>query len=213
MKGSFFLLYLLFTDLLLVSSFRLLRDLPTVRVHGSTATRETIRLHTCLLLSQRSEDTAGNNLSIDRQSDIKYGRGISHISADLNEGDVVAYQDGTWYVDGTEVGDGSNAMVRYMQVDTIQLVWTHDCEHGVINGFNLMVAASDDVGILSSEESGAIVRKGNRFIITDDYIQVGPEQVLARIPTSSLERYWKDTCRKMLLSQVEFRPDEEILTS
>ena len=42
--------------------------------------------------------------TIDRQSDEKYGRGISHISADVSEGDVIAYQDGTWYVDGNEVG-------------------------------------------------------------------------------------------------------------
>jgi hypothetical protein len=42
---------------------------------------------------------------IDRQSDEKYGRGTAHISADINEGEVIAYQDGTWYVDGNAVGE------------------------------------------------------------------------------------------------------------
>jgi hypothetical protein len=27
-----------------------------------------------------------------------------HISADIKEGEVIAFQDGTWYVDGNEVG-------------------------------------------------------------------------------------------------------------
>jgi hypothetical protein len=43
--------------------------------------------------------------AVDRQSDqSKYGRGIMHISADIKEGEVIAFQDGTWYVDGNEVG-------------------------------------------------------------------------------------------------------------
>mmetsp|Transcript_19197 Transcript_19197/g.34584 ORF Transcript_19197/g.34584 Transcript_19197/m.34584 type:complete len:131 (-) Transcript_19197:574-966(-) len=107
----------LFTDyLLLASTFSLSGFPPTtttittttkanIRVHGAN-TRD-IRLHnTYLLLSQCSEDPTANSgtPNIDRQSDIKYGRGISHISADLNEGDIIAYQHGTWYVDGTEVG-------------------------------------------------------------------------------------------------------------
>ena len=112
------------------------------------------------------------------------------------------------------LGDGSDSMVRYMQVDTIQLVWTHDCEHGVINGFDLVVAANDDDDDVSSEESGVIVGKGSYFVINEDeYIQVGPEQVLARIPTTSSEQNWKDSDREMVLSRAEFYPDEEIMTS
>mmetsp|Transcript_22230 Transcript_22230/g.40074 ORF Transcript_22230/g.40074 Transcript_22230/m.40074 type:complete len:230 (+) Transcript_22230:34-723(+) len=220
---------LLLTDYSLLASTFSLSGFPTtttttttattkanIRVHGAK-TRD-IRLHkTYLSLSQRSEDQTANcsTPNIDRQSDIKYGRGISHISADLNEGDIIAYQHGTWYVDGTEVGDGSDSMVRYMQVDTIQLVWTHDCEHGVINGFDLMVAANDDDDdIVSSEESGVIVGKGCYFVINKDYyVQIGPEQVLARIPTTSSEQNWKDSDREMALSRAEFYPDEEIMTS
>ena len=60
------------------------------------------------LQSNKDDDIIDNpyyNI-VNRQSDSeKYGRGIAHISADLKEGDVIAYQ--TWYVDGlSEVGDG-----------------------------------------------------------------------------------------------------------
>jgi len=45
-----------------------------------------------------------NGHAVERQSDEKYGRGIEHISADISEGEMIAFQDGTWYVDGNEVG-------------------------------------------------------------------------------------------------------------
>ena len=100
-----------------------------------------------------------NNDNIDRQSDSnKYGRGVDHISADLKEGDVIAYQAGTWYIDGlSEVGDGSPSYVRYMVVDTIQLVWTHDCEHGVINGYDLLVEdASNEAQIVEMKSKSLL---------------------------------------------------------
>jgi len=83
-----------------------------------------------------------------------------------------------------------------MQVDTIQLVWTHDCEHGVINGFDLSPDCSDGV-----------VRLGSRFAITSDYLQIGPEQILARIPCS------RDAgAEEVLLAQVDcFDPDVEMM--
>ena len=102
-----------------------------------------------------------NDNIIDRQSDSnKYGRGVDHISADLKEGDVIAYQAGTWYIDGlSEVGDGSPSHVRYMVVDTIQLVWTHDCEHGVINGYDLLVE--------DASNKDQIVEMKSKFIPTE----------------------------------------------
>ena len=155
-------------------------------------------------------DGTGTACNVDRQSDDKYGRGISHISADLDEGDIIAYQDGTWYVDGTEVGDGSPPRVRYMQVDTIQLVWTHDCEHGVINGFDLVVAGDDGAPF------GA-VGLGSHFISKEEnYVQVGPEQVLARIPTILLDKKeCNDDIREEITwsCQANFNPGEEIMKS
>lgn len=131
---------------------------------------------------------------IDRQSDNnKYGRGIEHISADLNEGDVIAYQDGTWYVDGTEVGNGSPAIVRYLKVDTVQIVWTHDCEHGLVYGFDV--------------KCDSVIKKGGEFIIQEDnYVQCGPEQILCRIPVSS-------ESNEVVISCVDFNPADEIILS
>ena len=151
---------------------------------------------------------------IDRQSDSdKYGRGIAHISADLKEGDVIAYQTGTWYVDGlSEVGDGSPPRVKYMMVDTIQLVWTHDCEHGVINGFDLIIA-NDDVDDVYVESSSGddIVEMQSQFVVMDEYIQVGPEQILAKIPTKQLSDHWNDSDRETVLALANFYPDDEIM--
>jgi len=144
-----------------------------------------------------------NNDNIDRQSDSnKYGRGVDHISADLKEGDVIAYQAGTWYIDGlSEVGDGSPSYVRYMVVDTIQLVWTHDCEHGVINGYDLLVEDA------SNEDQ--IVEMKSKFIPTDENFQVGPEQILAKIPTHQIHD--NDTGPRWL-SMSNFHPKEEMIT-
>ncbi len=150
---------------------------------------------------------------IDRQSDkSKYGRGMDHISADINEGDVIAYQEGTWYVDGTEVGDGSPATVRYCLVDTVQIVWTHDCEHGLVYGFDLTVAHNDED--VSCDESGAIIKKGSTFIIENEsYVQCGPEQILCRIPVSSTEMTWKNDAIQAYASNTDFSPADEIMTA
>ena len=148
----------------------------------------------------KNDDDILNN--IDRQSDSnKYGRGVDHISADLKEGDVIAYQAGTWYIDGlSEVGDGSPSFVRYMVVDTIQLIWTHDCEHGVINGYDLLVEDA------SNEDQ--IVEMKSKFIPRDEYLQIGPEQILAKIPTHHLHD--NDTSRLGWLSMSNFLPKEEM---
>jgi hypothetical protein len=150
---------------------------------------------------------------IDRQSDkSKYGRGINHISADLNEGDIIAYQDGTWYVDGTEVGNGSPATVRYFLVDTVQIVWTHDCEHGLVYGFDLTVADNDGP-VVSCDGSGTIIKKGNIFVIEDEYVQCGPEQIIARIPVSSTELNWKDVTKPAYVSIADFDPVDEMMSA
>jgi len=94
-----------------------------------------------------------------------------------------------------------------MQVDTIQLVWTHNCEHGVINGFDLSVASATAV-----EESagGAMVEQGSYFILSNEYAQIGPEQVLARIPSSKRNLNGE---REILLSLAEFNPEEEMMAA
>ena len=101
--------------------------------------------------------------------------------------------------------DGSPPVVRYMQVDAIQLVWTHASEHGVVNGFTAIIENYD-------EETGATIERGAHFFITDDYIQIGPEQVLAMIPTVKEEEK-KNTDREIWVAQAEFHPDEELMTT
>ena len=117
----------------------------------------------CLL---SSESTAG----IDYQAD--YGRGVHHLTSELQEGDVAVFQEGTWYVDGVAVGDGTPASWVYCLVDTVQIVWSHNCEHGVVRGF--VLEAVDD--------SCLTVRD------YETMVDFGPEQLVARIPTKPTDR-------------------------
>jgi hypothetical protein len=58
----------------------------------------------------------------------------------IQEGDVVVYQTGTWRVDGVVVGDDTQPpSFQYCQIETIQVVWTHNCEHGVLRGIALQL--------------------------------------------------------------------------
>lgn len=167
-----------------------------------------------------NDNNSGQQIAvIDRQADkSKYGRGIEHLSADLTEGtDVVAYQDGVWYVDGTEVGDGStNPVVRYVIVDNVQIVWTHDCEHGVIRGFELMVLPGKNNGeeegmnqVLEGNH-GPLVDLGCNFVVTGEYVELGPEQILARIPTAKVNQ-GRDGDRETLVALAKFDPDHEVM--
>lgn len=104
--------------------------------------------------------------SIDYQTE---GRGEDHLSARIDEGDVVVYQTGTWFVDGVAVGDGSDPTVAYARVDNLQIVWTHNCEHGVVRGLALEL-----------NEDG-------RFIEDDEGVEFGPEQLLAKIPVDWMD--------------------------
>jgi hypothetical protein len=108
---------------------------------------------------------------IEFQDSSKYGRGEMHLSAAINVGDVVVYQTGTWLVDGVMVGDGSQPEFRYGLVDTIQLVWTHNCEHGVIRALPLSLLQADttDSQVLIVEEE-------------EECVEFGPEQLVAKLP-------------------------------
>ena len=80
--------------------------LPHLLLTSAFAFTSSIR--TTLQVNRRARLTCislKDNTYVQRQSDEKYGRGIDHISADITEGEMIAYQDGTWYVDGNEVGE------------------------------------------------------------------------------------------------------------
>ena len=85
--------------------------------------------------------------------------------------------------------------MKYMLVDAIQIVWTHNCEHGVINGFEAIV-----------KDDGSVdeIRVGTTFEIGSQYVQCGPEQVVAKIPTSS-------DAADVFVSKAEFIPEKEII--
>jgi hypothetical protein len=123
--------------------------------------------------------------SIDFQSDdSQFGRGERHLSALLEEGDVVVYQTGTWQVDGVDVGDGSPPVLELARIETIQLVWTHNCEHGVLRGvqveveqlqlqFQVLLGEEDDNNHVFFQESEPLYP-----------VEFGPEQLLARLPVT-----------------------------
>jgi hypothetical protein len=115
---------------------------------------------------------AAKEVGIEFQSDsAKFGRGEMHLSAALNIGDVVVYQTGVWLVDGVRVGDDIQPEFRYGRVETIQLVWTHNCEHGVIRALplSLLEAGENDRQVLKIEEE-------------EEFVEFGPEQLVAKLP-------------------------------
>lgn len=123
---------------------------------------------------------------IDLQSDTTlYGRGEMHLSAALTEGDVVAYHTGSWEVDGVTVGDNTDEPpgVGYCRVDTLQIVWTHNCEHGFVRG--IAVDVGDDGngsggGVIVVEQSVG----GDGGLV---FVEFGPEQLVARLPVDWAE--------------------------
>ena len=158
-------------------------------------------------LLARHNDSSGRTAlhaeaaAIDYQSN--HGRGEHHLTAALQPGDVVVYQIGTWYVDGVQVGNGQPAAWDYCLVDTLQIVWSHNCEHGVVRGFALKLqqrtsaqqehhdsdTASDDNDSKSTTTQLLQVHDFN------DMIDFGPEQLVARIP---VEQFTEDTFRSLV---------------
>ena len=112
--------------------------------------------------------TSALDESIEYQSDSStYGRGEMHLSAALDEGDVVVYKTGTWEVDGVEVGNGNPTAYEFCLVETMQIVWTHNCEHGYIRGMAVKIDSENNkVEVLSPL----------------DFVDFGPEQLVARLP-------------------------------
>ena len=112
-----------------------------------------------------------------------------HLSALLNDNDVVVYQTGYWYVDGVLVGDDNgDACFEYCQVENIQIVWTHNCEHGVIRGWKLLV--QHPAGGEATTTAVVLQRM-------DEFVEFGPEQLLAKIPVE-WDRDDESQCRPLV---------------
>lgn len=86
-----------------------------------------------------------------------------------------------------------------MLVDTIQIVWTHNCEHGVINGFDATMTIRIDEDAVEGLQEGTIL------VIKNCYVQCGPEQVVAKIPART------GTEKNEYVSLVQFQPSDEII--
>ena len=93
------------------------------------------------------------------------GRGLNHLVAQLEDGDFVMYQEGSWCVDSVVVGPGDPPRLRAAMVDCVQVKCTQTCEHGVVHAFDAEVV------------DGAIVCHEGA-----EEIDFGPEQLVARIP-------------------------------
>ena len=140
---------------------------PPLRCHPACTTRTALRLH-----------------RIDFQNSAEFARGEQHLSAVLEEGNVVVYQTGSWFVDGVPVGNESPSW-EWCQVDTVQVVWTHNCEHGVIRGIRLQTTKT---------KKDIIIRPVEPL----DFVEFGPEQLVARVPVE-----WKNNDEGKLLVHVD----------
>lgn len=166
--------------------------------------RRNIPFLSSTLLQHRQEATSlslsNNNNIIDYQSDTtKYGRGEMHLSAMLCENDVVVYQTGQWEVDGVVVGDENELPTyKYAKIETIQIVWTHNCEHGVLRGIPMKLMKmkitddDDDDDIVNNEDK---TQHQQQILIEDwdddedcEMIEFGPEQLVARLPVKWLKQ-------------------------
>ena len=126
-------------------------------------------------------------MALELQAD--FGRGLYHLTYNLNEGDMVAYQTGSWLVDHVMVGDGSPARLRFARVDAVQINWTHNCEHGLVR-------------------ATALHRNGDsapqRMTLNpDEEVQFDPSQLIARIPAT-----WDGNEAQLA---VDLPPDEDLL--
>ena len=115
-----------------------------------------------------------------------HGRGEDHLSAFCNEGDVIVYQDGAWLVDGVVVGNPNSnnnqqqdeedtPSFHYCLLENVQIVWTHNCEHGVLRGIELEPRLDNDP---TSRMTLTLPDKEN---MNQAFVEFGPEQLVARL--------------------------------
>ena len=69
---------------------------------------------------------------------------------------------------GVEVGPGTPPRIQLMVVDSLQIKWTHNCEHGYVRGWPLSLDCAERRVVASFEG--------------EEGIQFGPEQLVARLP-------------------------------
>ena len=117
----------------------------------------------------------GNN-RINTEWSSNENKGHDHLSAFIQEDDIVIYRTGTWYIDNIEVGDGTPATLQAGIVRAVQLVWSHDCEHGCIYIEPLIPTSSSNINT-NTDDYDMLIK------LDDDDNSVlaafGPEQLVA----------------------------------
>ena len=114
------------------------------------------------------------------------GRGADHLTYILTPGDIVIYQAGLWNVDGYPVGDGPKPRVVAVRCEVVQINWTHDMEHGRVLCTPLLKktpGGQRQGGQCGVQDWGEVHADEDRV----GQVEVGPEQVVARIATSEWE--------------------------
>lgn len=109
-----------------------------------------------------------------------------HLSAAVNEGDTVVYRTGSWHVDGVLVGDDCDAPPSYelCRIETIQIVWTHNCEHGVLRGLAMDLFEHGNDNFKSNENGGGDDEKEQQCLSLRtplEDVEFRPEQIIAMI--------------------------------
>lgn len=156
--------------------------------HDAFTVNAFLQTHTNSHVASNCFQSAAATDAIEFQSDdSQFGRGEFHLSASLKEDDVVVYQTGSWLVDGVAVGDGSPPAFGFAKIENLQVVWTHNCEHGVLRGVQVAICEHDET-IVRIEEP-----------LVD--VEFGPEQLVARLPVS-----WKMESSNEGVSKVPIQP-------
>jgi hypothetical protein len=156
------------------------------------------RQHYCFNRPHKITTTASGQIIIKMISSTQiefqadHGRGEDHLSAFLDEGDVVMYQTGTWYVDSVEVGDGTTPKIEWAKIDNLQVVWSHNCEHGVLRGISFKEEEEEEALNINDDHDNKDNNNWNhrrRFFQVEplDVVEFGPEQLVARVPV-----IWED---------------------
>ena len=96
-------------------------------------------------------------------------------------------------VDGVTVGNGdedTQPTMKYCKVDTLQIIWTHKYEHGFIRGISVDIVSGSDDNSEEVEQSNNSCHIVSCWTTPDDdleFVDFGPEQLLARLPVQWLD--------------------------
>lgn len=148
--------------------------LRTVECLIPTVIRRPEPLHSC-----RRTAVIHANAAVELQQDC--GRGLEHLSARIEEGDVCVYQVGTWHVDWSEVGSGDPPRLLLVRADVLQLNWAGDHEHGRIIATAITDTDSDDAESISAVS----IAENEPFA----GVEFGPEQLIARVPAEWVDEF------------------------